>query len=117
MRFVLLEHLWCGIHWDLMLEHEGRLTTWAIDAPIVSGKRLPARSLAPHRLHYLDYEGPISNERGEVRRIDCGTYATLVWAEGCVVVHLDGDQLKGQAMFSREAGGGWSFFFEPGNTP
>ena len=39
---------WDGVHWDLMLETEpgGPLRTWAIDAPIVAGKDLPARALA-----------------------------------------------------------------------
>src|SRR5262249_5609576 len=66
-RFVLLEHTWNGVHWDLMLERDGVLRTWAIDAPVVSGRDLPARSLGDHRLVYLDYEGEISGGRGRVR--------------------------------------------------
>ena len=44
-RFVLLEHVWNGVHWDLMLEHGDVLRTWAIDSPIVAGIDLPARAL------------------------------------------------------------------------
>ena len=36
-RFVLLEHHWDGVHWDLMLDVGAVLRTWAIDAPIVPG--------------------------------------------------------------------------------
>ena len=32
-RFVVLEHEWNGVHWDFMIEDDGRLRTWAIDAP------------------------------------------------------------------------------------
>ena len=72
-RFVLLEHVWNGVHWDLMLEHGEVLRTWAIDSPVVAGRDLPARALADHRRLYLDYEGEISGDRGHVRRIDTGT--------------------------------------------
>ena len=60
-RFVVLEHEWNGVHWDFMIEDEGRLRTWAIDAPLVAGEDLPARALPDHRLDYLD-----------VRRTDLG---------------------------------------------
>ena len=36
-RFVLLEHVWNGVHWDFMLEAGDVLRTWAIDQPIVAG--------------------------------------------------------------------------------
>ncbi len=29
-RFVILEHQWNGVHWDLMLEQGGVLRTWAL---------------------------------------------------------------------------------------
>ena len=59
-RFVLLEHLWDGVHWDLMLERGEVLRTWAIDAPVVAGEDLPARALPDHRRIYLDYQGAIN---------------------------------------------------------
>ncbi len=71
-RFAVLEHSWNGVHWDLLLETvpEEPLRTWAIDAPIVFDVELLASSLADHRAIYLDYEGPIADGRGSVRRID-----------------------------------------------
>src|SRR6478672_1315886 len=30
-RFVVLEHRWQGVHWDLMFERGDVLCTWAID--------------------------------------------------------------------------------------
>lgn len=96
-QFVLLEHRWNGVHWDLMLEDGNALRTWAIDAPIVAGVDLPARALAAHRRAYLDYEGPISGGRGTVRRIDRGLYVPRVWDEDRVRVELAGNQLVGTA--------------------
>ena len=78
-RFVLLEHHWNGVHWDLMLEAGDVLRTWAIDAPIVSDVELPARALVDHRPHYLEYEGEVSGGKGFVRRLDRGDYEPLVW--------------------------------------
>ncbi len=95
-RFVLLEHVWNGVHWDFMLEDGDVLRTWAIDAPIVAGQDLPARALADHRRIYLEYEGEISGNRGCVRRVDAGTYRTLVWSADRVRVELAGSQLVGE---------------------
>jgi DNA polymerase Ligase (LigD) len=94
-RFVLLEHNWNGVHWDFMLETGEVLRTWAIDAPIVSGRDLPARALGDHRKFYLDYEGEVSGDRGRVRRVDAGTFRALIWLKDHVRVEVSGAQLVG----------------------
>ncbi len=79
-RFVILEHATpSDVHWDVMLEAEGALSTWSI-----SPREIPVRSfrcfvtkLPDHRLAYLDYEGEVSGGRGSVRRVDSGTYEPL----------------------------------------
>lgn len=84
-RFVILHHQKSVVdesHWDVMLETDGVLRTWALVPPYdsrqptqpfsVSAKRLP-----DHRLAYLDYEGDISGGRGTVKRIDTGTYTIV----------------------------------------
>jgi hypothetical protein len=98
LRFVLLEHRWNGVHWDFMLESGGRLRTWAIDEPVAVGRTLPARSLADHRSAYLDYEGPVSGDRGSVAQVDGGTYVPLEWMDDRVRVRLEGRQLVGEAL-------------------
>lgn len=113
-RFVLLEHRWNGVHWDLMLESaDGRvLHTWALDAPLAPGRGLPARRLPDHRTAYLDYEGEVSGGRGTVRRVDRGAYAVESWDEAIVRVRLSGAQLVGELELRRTvpAGGeaGWT---------
>lgn len=119
-RFVLLEHVWNGTHWDLMLEAEGVLRTWAIDAPILAGVELPAQALPDHRMTYLDYEGEISGGRGTVRRIDAGQYTARVWTDAQVIVELSGAQLAGTAELRRVGEGAietpfFSWTFRLGN--
>ena len=95
-RFVLLEHRWNGVHWDFMLENGATLRTWAIDTPVIAGQDLPARSLPDHRSSYLVYEGPVSDDRGTVRRIDEGTFDSVVWSASLVRVRIRGIQLVGE---------------------
>src|SRR5262249_47185418 len=103
-RFVLLEHRWDGVHWDLKLEHGEVLRTWAIDAPIVADADLPARTLPDHRRIYLEYEGEVSGNRGTVRRVDEGVYTTLVWEAGRVLVQVQGNQLVGEVEICQVPG-------------
>lgn len=106
-RFVLLEHRWDGVHWDLMLETGpgGPLRTWAIDEEVVPGRDLSARALADHRAAYLDYEGEVSGERGSVRRVDRGEYEALEWSGELVRVRLVGAQLAGVVLLRKDAAG------------
>ena len=62
-----------------MLEQNGKLLTWALEQPPAPGKLIPATRLDNHRLAYLDYEGPISGQRGSVSRVLRGTYR---WKQG-----------------------------------
>lgn len=105
-RFVLLEHHWGGVHWDLMFDVGATLRTWAIDAPIVPGAILPARALGDHRRAYLDYEGAISGDRGWVRRLDSGLYEPRNWTPDWIQVVLSGIQLVGLAELRRVGAGG-----------
>src|SRR5687767_761642 len=101
-RFVLLYHV-CpagyarASHWDLMLESGQSLRTWALcelphewlAAQVYTAQLYPAcaaasaentvsaEPLGNHRRDYLEYEGPVSDERGQVTRIDAGSYETL----------------------------------------
>ncbi|MCC6511178.1 MAG: hypothetical protein IT423_18905 [Pirellulaceae bacterium] len=81
-RFALLHHAMEAAagrfdHWDLMLEHSGTLLTLELDR-IPSGEGMfQTRRLADHRLAYLDYEGHVSGNRGQVYRLDRGRYREL----------------------------------------
>lgn len=82
-RFVLLYHecppsLGKPSHWDLMLERDGVLLTWNLpQLPAAWGgtaETIVATRIADHRIAYLDYEGPVSGNRGTVTRVDSGEY-------------------------------------------
>lgn len=80
--FVILHHVTRdGDHWDLMIRHGGALRTWRVpvgSVPTVD-RPVPVERLGDHRLAYLDYEGPVSGDRGHVQRVDRGA---AVWLEG-----------------------------------
>jgi hypothetical protein len=73
-RFVILEHDHPFLHWDFMLDNGQTLDTWRLLNYPQQGTDIPAEELPQHRQHYLDYEGPISNDRGTVTRIASGTF-------------------------------------------
>lgn len=73
-RFVILEHDWPTPHWDLLFEAGPVLKAWRLLAEPTAGRTVPAEPNFDHRLLYLDYEGPVSNNRGTVHRHDSGTY-------------------------------------------
>jgi len=78
-RFVVLFHAFpprihLTSHWDLMLEQDGRLLTWSLPESPEPGKTISAKRLPDHRIEYLDYEGPVSGDRGSVSRVLKGTY-------------------------------------------
>jgi hypothetical protein len=75
-RFVILTHDHPFVHWDLMLEANGVLRTWRLLAEPQPECIIAAEPLPDHRLHYLDYEGPVSGGRGTVSRWDHGWHET-----------------------------------------
>jgi hypothetical protein len=115
-RFVILRHeTQHGVHFDFMLECGGVLKTWSLPEPPKSGLEMDCQSLADHRLTYLDYEGPISGERGAVARWDCGTYVLKKQTDEEWALDLGGKKIAGRAALRRSSGNPnqWSFFIKP----
>lgn len=110
-RFVILHHrLDAGEHWDLMLEQGDVLLTWQLLREPVDSSSLPipARRIGNHRKAYLDYEGPLTGNRGTVRRVDSGTVEIEENAPKCVRFELNGGRLWGSFLLRPQAEG-WSF--------
>jgi hypothetical protein len=107
-RFVVLEHDWPMPHWDFLLEAGDVLRAWRLLAGPAAGIDIPAEPNFPHRLLYLDYEGPLSGDRGSVRQWDAGTFAWVEDAAERVVVELRGGQLVGRAELCG-TDGRWTF--------
>jgi hypothetical protein len=118
-RFVVLEHDHPEVHWDFMLEHGDVLKTWRLpEFPPIQGKKLKAQALADHRLLYLNYEGPVRGNRGNVVRRDQGTYdivsgsAFSSQAPGdCLLLSLTGGRLCGLFCFERLETDAWQLEF------
>src|SRR5262245_41193710 len=95
-RFVVLRHEMPPdsargrVHWDFMLEQAGALRTWALAEEPAAGDEILAEALADHRLAYLDYEGPISGDRGGVTQWDAGEYEAERDAADQLQVRLSG---------------------------
>ena len=73
-RYAVLHHTGHGEpHFDLLIGRFDaplitlRLPTWPVRG------RLSLTRLPDHRPIYLDYEGPVSGNRGEVKRVEAGT--------------------------------------------
>lgn len=103
-RYVILYHQQHSAdtdltHWDLMLENNGLLCTWKIQQPPTPGEQLTAIPLPDHRIAYLEYEGPISGDRGQVSQFDFGTYeGSLPSSTDSFSVHLTGKVFRGRLL-------------------
>lgn len=93
-----------GVHWDLMLEQGSVLRTWALAEEPATQREIAAEALADHRLEYLEYEGPVSGERGNVSRWDRGECECQAESADEIVVQLHGEKLNGTARLRRQAG-------------
>jgi len=107
-RFVLLRHTGHGTtHFDFMIEDDAALATWQFDespALLALGGVLTCRRLAAHRTAYLDYEGPISDGRGNVQRDDRGTCHVIRATDTRWELEISGMQLRNRFVLSRDDG-------------
>lgn len=97
-KFVILTHDHPTLHWDFMLETGETLRTWRLSAEPDSNETITAEPLPDHRREYLDYEGPVSKNRGEVKQWDQGDYETVEQRDDYIEVILTGNKLKGRAI-------------------
>ncbi len=115
-RFVVQEHHATRLHWDLRLEHDGVLASWAIPngiPPTPKENRLAVRT-EDHPLQYLTFAGEIPKGEygaGTMSIWDTGTYETHKFDADKVEVTFSGERLHGRyGLFpiGRRADGGGS---------
>jgi hypothetical protein len=111
-RFSILAHDHPLPHWDLFLEAGDVLRSWRLVAPLAAGVIVPAEPTGDHRLLYLDYEGPVSADRGSVTRVDGGAFVWETDSPEQAVVRIAGMRFTGRLTLLRgpEA---WSCRFDP----
>ncbi|MEE2826902.1 MAG: hypothetical protein VYE64_09765 [Planctomycetota bacterium] len=81
-------------HWDLMIQEGDHLMTWALEVVPQPGCLIPAVRLADHRLAYLEYQGVLSDGRGEVTRWARGKAFHLVEEGAGQVFQLSGSEFN-----------------------
>ncbi len=103
-----------GTHWDFMLEMGPILATWALEEPPESGRTIRAKPLPDHRTAYLEYEGPISGDRGSVTQWDRGTYQLRQHDDQRLVAILSDGKLSGSVTLEQTAEEPlrWTFSFQ-----
>ena len=118
-RFVIQKHDASSLHYDLRLEVDGVLVSWAVPKGLStdpSTRRLAIRT-EDHPLDYIDFEGVIPEGEygaGPVLVWDTGGYRNLragkgpnsvgmedALAEGLIEVWLDGEKLRGGYALKR----------------
>lgn len=98
--FVIHKHRATRLHYDLRLERDGALPSWAVPRglPTQPGdKRLAVRT-EDHPLEYASFEGTIPEGHygaGEVRIFDDGWYEPLEWTDTKVTFRLHGRRYPG----------------------
>jgi bifunctional non-homologous end joining protein LigD len=109
-RFVIQEHHATRLHWDLRLERDGVLVSWAIPNGLPEGpkdNRLAVHT-EDHPVEYLDFHGEIPRGEygaGTMTIWDSGTYEELKWEPRKVEVHLHGERVEGRyALFAIDKG-------------
>ena len=104
-RFVVHEHHARRLHWDLRLEHNGALASWAVPNGIPDDPKRNRKAIhvEDHPLEYIDFEGEIpagNYGAGEVGVWDRGTYVSEKWRSDEVIVVFHGERLQGRyALF------------------
>jgi bifunctional non-homologous end joining protein LigD len=105
VRFVVQEHHATSMHWDLRLERDGVLASWAVPKgiPVDPRQNHLAVHTEDHPLEYLDFHGDIpdgSYGAGQMTVWDGGSYECHEWEPNKVVVTLHGRRARGRyALF------------------
>lgn len=118
--YVIQKHDASHLHYDLRLEKDGVLKSWAVpkEPPQNLGVRRLAIQTEDHPLEYADFEGEIPEGEygaGSVETWDKGDYTIDKWEEKEIIVDIHGEKLRGLyclIKFKNEKN--WLFFKKKG---
>jgi len=116
--FVVHEHHARSLHFDLRLERDGVLKSWAVPkgVPLAPGEKHLAVGVEDHPLEYGHFEGEIPEGEygaGTVSIWDNGTYDTKHWDDEKIEVSFHGKRLNGPytlVRFKRAGKNEWLLF-------
>jgi DNA ligase D-like protein (predicted 3'-phosphoesterase) len=104
--FVVQEHHARRLHYDLRLEKEGVLKSWAVPKGIPEkiGEKKLAVQTEDHPFEYAQFEGEIPKGQygaGTVKIWDKGTFDTKIWKDDMVEFTLNGQRLRGKFVLTK----------------
>lgn len=114
--YVVQKHRATHLHYDLRLEMNGVLKSWAVPKvpPTQAGTKRLAVEVEDHSLEYADFEGVIPKGEygaGTVEIWDKGTYEILEKQPNKIAVDIHGERLKGIYLLIRfKNDRNWLFF-------
>jgi DNA ligase D-like protein (predicted 3'-phosphoesterase) len=114
--YVVQKHAATHLHYDLRLEMDGVLKSWAIpkEPPTVGGVRRLAVQVEDHAIEYANFEGVIPEGEygaGKVEIWDKGSYKMISRKEDKLIVDINGNRLKGVYVLLRfKEQKNWLFF-------
>ncbi|HWH29615.1 MAG TPA: non-homologous end-joining DNA ligase [Mycobacteriales bacterium] len=108
--FVVQEHHARSLHWDVRLERDGVLVSWAVPKglPLDPADDHLAKQTSDHPMAWGEFEGEVPAGEygaGAVTVWDRGTYELLRWREDRVDVVLHGLRAQGRWIFYRTGSG------------
>jgi len=115
--YVIQEHHAKRLHWDLRLEVDGTLKSWALPKipPQKEGEKRLAVAVDDHPIEYALFEGEIPEGNygaGHVTIWDKGTFEILEREAKKLVVNIKGEKLKGRycLLHFKSPEKNWLFF-------
>ena len=110
--FVIQEHHARALHWDLRLERDGVLVSWAIPngLPTDPKRNHLAVHTEDHPLEYASFAGQIPRGEygaGAMTIWDRGTYECEKWSDREVMVVLHGERARGRFVLFQTDGKNW----------
>ena len=104
--FVIQEHHARSLHYDLRLEKDGVLKSWAVPkgVPQEAGQKRLAVQVEDHPLEYGKFEGTIPAGEygaGKVTIWDKGHYQCKSWERDKIEFILNGEKLQGRYVLAR----------------
>jgi DNA ligase D-like protein (predicted 3'-phosphoesterase) len=114
--YVIQKHAATHLHYDLRLEMDDVLKSWAVPKipPTEAGIRRLAIAVEDHPIEYASFEGNIPEGEygaGSVEIWDRGTFTLLERKEGKITVDIHGERLNGVYYLVRlKDGKNWLFF-------
>lgn len=110
--FVIQEHHARRLHYDVRLERDGVLVSWAVPkgVPTSAGENRLAVHTEDHPMEYANFSGTIPKGEyggGSMTIWDSGTYETEKWRDDEVIVRLAGERVQGRFALIRTTGDQW----------